>query len=289
MLDWFAAGAPAALAAKMSGVPYVARVGGDYLWEQRYLEGGNPPLTLLDFYNKGLQKRYPISFHLIRWVLKNSAHVIFNSDKQRKIYEENYELSSTSTICNPVPDMGDIHRYVSSRNKEFVFWGRFIVMKNLDNLVRAFAKARIPAAYSLTLIGNGPRKMQLKSIISELGVENRVKIMNSMRDKVFNRVKNCRALIITSWTDISPNAVYQALALGLPALVTKENYLSIHDQLPEMVDPYSVDDIASKIEILADDARYADFSERFNAISFKNDWNAVLKQHIALFKRILTV
>src|SRR3989344_4703141 len=36
-LDWFAAGLPVALAAKLLGKPYVVRVGGDHPWEHNYL------------------------------------------------------------------------------------------------------------------------------------------------------------------------------------------------------------------------------------------------------------
>ena len=45
-LDWFAAGLPVALAAKLRVKPYVVLVGGDYLWEQKYLESWQKPVTL---------------------------------------------------------------------------------------------------------------------------------------------------------------------------------------------------------------------------------------------------
>lgn len=290
MLDWFAAGLPASLAAQIRGVPYVVRVGGDYLWEQKYLESDAPPVSLSDFYERGLYRRFSFKpfFWMIRFVLRRAQQVIFNSDKQRDLYGKFYGLSHTATIYNPVPRTETEGVVRGAATNELVFWGRFIVMKNLWTLICAFAKARIPEGYTLLLIGDGPRKAELMRLVQELRLEARVKIENSMRFRdVLERIKNCRAFILPSWTDISPNNVYEALAIGLPALVTKENYLSVRNQLPEMIDPASVDDVASKLEMLADDTRYKKFAEAFRAISFQHTWDDVAREHLNVFNNVV--
>lgn len=270
----------------------MVRVGGDYLWEQRYLESGKQPIPLADFYESGAYKNaeYAVYYRLIRRVLTKAVRVIFNSDTQRGLYERFYGLSTerTTVIQNPVPrvETADIVR--GTPTKEFVYWGRFIVMKNLDTLIRAFAQARIPEGFTLTLVGEGPRKADIAALVRELGMSSRVSIVPGMKFRdVLERVKNCRAFILPSWTDISPNQVCEALAIGLPALVTKENYLSIRDQLPDMLDPRSSADIAAKIEMLADDTRYGEFSRACEAIRFDNDWNAVTKEHLKVFRSVL--
>lgn len=290
MLDWFAAGLPAALAAKMRGIPYVVRVGGDYLWEQKYLESDAPPVSLSAFYERGLYRRFSYRpfFWIIRFVLARAGKVIFNSDKQRELYEEYYGLSNATTVYNPVPRMEtqDVSR--GKATHEFVYCGRFIVMKNLTTLIRAFAQARIPNDYKLSLIGDGPRKAELVRLVETLGLQERIKIQQSIRlSDLLQRIKDCRAFILPSWTDISPNQVYEAMAIGLPALVTKENYLSIRNQLPEMIDPTSVADIASKLEMLADDARYKRFAEAFTSIKFAHEWEDVVREHMAVFKSVV--
>ena len=132
-LDWFAAGLPVALAAKLRGKPYVVRVGGDYLWEQKYLESGQKPVTLREFYTSGIYRRsgYAIAFRLIRFVLSGARHVVFNSNAQRELYVRFYGLAPArvSTIFNPVPEVSSAAKNDASRRNEFVYWGRFIVMK----------------------------------------------------------------------------------------------------------------------------------------------------------------
>jgi glycosyltransferase involved in cell wall biosynthesis len=284
MLDWFAAGLPAAIAARMTGTPYIVRVGGDYLWEQRYLESGKTPIALGEFYYAGFYNHYPILYRVIRFVLHGAAHVVFNSDIQRQMYEAPYALRSSSTIFNPVPEVVHVGSRDSSK-KEFVFWGRFIVMKNITSLVRAFAKANVPG-YTLALIGNGPSKRSIEELIKELNISDRVSIEPGLpRGEAFDRVKDSRAYILPSWTDIAPNQVLEALALRLPALVTKENYLSIRDQMPETIDPGSIDDIAKKLEMLADDTKYKAFADAFLAIKYDWKWSDVVQAHVALFEK----
>ena len=293
-LDWFAAGLPVALAAKLLGKPYVVRVGGDYLWEQKYLESGQKPLTLREFYTSGIYRRsgYAISFRLIRFVLSGARHVIFNSNPQRELYIRFYGLAPArvSTIFNPVPELSFTTTDDTPRKNEFVYWGRFIVMKNLGSLIRAFAQARLPEGYTLALIGDGPRQGELEQLVKDLGFEKRVIFERSLlRDQVLQRIKDSHAFVLPSWTDISPNQVAEALALGLPGLVTGENYLSISGRLPETLDPHSVEDIATKLEKLADDGYYRDYVKKWRAISFSHDWNAVYREHKYLFEKIVRV
>lgn len=284
LFDWFAAGLPAAIAARLARKPYIVRVGGDYLWEQKYLEGGEKPMSLASFYAHELHRKYPILFFLTRFVLSGAAHVVFNSDLQRALYDDHYNLRRTSTIYNPVPVVIK-EALTSNRKKEFVFWGRFIVMKNVSSLVRAFARADLEG-YTLALIGQGPRRPEIATLINELGMKDRITIEESLPNaQVLERVKASRAFVLPSWTDVAPNQVHEALAIGLPALVTEENYLAIRKQLPLTIDPHSVDGIAEKLRMLADDEVYERFSSAFRSIHFSNSWDDVTRAHEELFTR----
>lgn len=291
-LDWFAAGVPVMMAARYLNKPYIVRVGGDYAWEQKYLESGAPPVTLKDFYETRLYRRaaYRIAFYMIRSVLRGASHIVFNSDAQRSLYAHYYDLQADvlSTINNPVPHTDGAPIVRDAPTKEIVYWGRLIVMKNVGSLVRAFAQAALPAEYTLTIIGDGPQKAPLLSLIKELHLEGRVHIEPAMpKEEAFKRVRNARAYVLPSWTDISPTQVYEALSMGLPSLVTQENYLPIHDQLPQMIDPRSIEDIADKLKMLTDDTRYAAFSSAFTAIHFDHDWGKVVGEHTALFESFI--
>ncbi len=288
-LDWFAAGLPVALAAKLLEKPYIVRVGGDHAWERSAL-----PMTLTDFYETGQYKKgiSALIFSIVKYVLHGASRVVYNTDRQRDLYGDYYALPhrKAAVIYNPIPrdELRSVVR--GSSTSEIVYWGRFTVSKNVTGLIRAFAQAKLPESYSLTLIGDGPERENILRTIKELGLQSRVRVEKGMRQMdALQRVKNAKAFVLPSWTDISPNQVYEALAIGLPAIVTKENYLSIHDELPEMIDPHSEVDIAAKLEMLAEPESYAAFVKRFRDIAFALSWKEVLTQHVDIFESTLGI
>lgn len=288
-LDWLAAGLPVILASYVFRVPVVIRVGGDYIWE-RYLETDAEPMPATDFYERKLHTRFRLMFVLIRFVLQHANRVVFNSDIQREMYYRYYGLTpeGTGVIYNPVPKEGWEGITRGEPTTEIVFAGRLVAQKNVPSLVRAYAAARLPDTFRLVLIGDGPEKPKVESLVHELGIAARVDFLPGMRQKdLYERVRNARAIVLPSWTDQSPNQVFEAMQLKIPMLVTKENYLAIRDALPEKIDPRSVADIAAKLEMLADEARYAVFVSAWRALSFDYDWDREMKEHYAVFDRVL--
>ncbi|TSC87177.1 MAG: glycosyltransferase (group 1) [Parcubacteria group bacterium Gr01-1014_8] len=286
-LDWIAAGLPLTLAAMIKNIPVVIRVGGDYIWE-KYLQSGGSPMPLAEFNERGLYKHQRILFWIIIVVLRR-AFVVFNSDAERDMYRRLYGLREerTGVIHNPMPEKGWLGVVREKPNNELVFAGRFIAMKNITSLLAAYATARTP--FRLVLMGEGPEEQRIRGAIKALKLEEKVSIYPPMRQQeLFERIKNSRALVLPSWTDIAPNQVSEAIALGIPILVTKENFLVFRDQLPDMLDPASVEDIRQKLEMLADEMRYQSFAEKCRRIEFKNSWDDVVTKHLGVFGHVLS-
>lgn len=293
-LDWFAAGLPVALAARTLEKKYLVRIGGDYAWEQLHCEAQYEPMPLREFYESGeyLRGAYRFYYSIVRYVLKGASHIVFNTEGQRDLYSEYFglPLQYTSVIHNAVPrkEFADVVRTVPTR--EIVYWGRFSNMKNIPSLVRAFAMARLPDSFSLALIGSGPRKGEVEELVKELGLSERVTILPGMRlREVLERVKNARAFVLPSWTDISPNQAYESLAIGLPLVITQENFLPIKNEFPLMIDPASVDGIARALQALADDSRYDALVRKLASISYEHGWGDVLQEHLVLFRQVFGV
>jgi glycosyltransferase involved in cell wall biosynthesis len=293
-LDWLTGGGPVMVAALLRRKKYVVRVGGGYIWE-KYLAEGRPPVTLRDFYEKKLYKEYRLMYWLIWFVLHRAAHIIFNSDEQRELYQKFYGLkpAKTSTIYNPVPEskFGTlVHTYKENyhnRDKEIVFAGRFIKMKNVESLVQAFAKLE-DLSYRLILIGEGPTEPLLRNLVQELHLTDRVEFHPPMsQTELYRRIVNCYVVVIPSWTDISPNQVYECMAMGIPFLLTKENYLSINKDHFLKIDPNSIDDIAQKMNQLLDPKEYQHFVDSLSRLTFNEPWTQTVLQHMRLFTRLV--
>jgi len=285
-LDWLAAGLPVLLATQLRRKKYIVRVGGGYIWE-KYLEQDNLPLSLREFYQRGLYRQYPVLFYLIRTVLRSAQVVVFNSKEQARLFGPQYGLKkdNVAVIENPMSAVSDaVVR--TEHTKEIIFAGRLIVMKNVESLVLAFKRAEL-SGYRLTIIGAGPREQKIRALIKKIGVENTVHIEKPLRQQeLYERIKNCAFVVIPSWTDISPNQAYELLAYKIPFIITKENYLSIKDQFPVTIDPQRVQDIVEKLQKVTKPVGYRKFEEAFNTISFTRSWDDVRTEHLAIFETL---
>jgi glycosyltransferase involved in cell wall biosynthesis len=81
--------------------------------------------------------------------------------------------------------------------------------------------------------------------------------------------------------------VYECLALGIPFLLTKENYLSINKEDFVKIDPTSVDDIAEKMNALLHETTYKHFVESLEKLYFKRSWQDVILDHLKIFKKLV--
>lgn len=294
-LDWFSAGVPVLVAATLTRRKYFVRVGGGYIWE-KYLMENRPPVTLKEFYEKGIHKEYKLMYKLIKLVLQHATKVIFNTDIQRELYNKYYNLNPerTLTVFNAIPEHKHgalMHTYRNEPSfvpdKEIVFAGRFIKMKNVETLVRAFAKLQ-DSEFKLLLIGDGPTEVELKTIVKELDIEERVEFIPKMSQQdLYRRIANSYLVVIPSWTDISPHQVYECLSLGIPFLLTQENYLTINSYDFIKIDPHSVDDIAEKMNKLLDPASYQTFTKSLQTIEYSHGWNNVVAEHLKSFKEFV--
>ncbi len=292
-LDWFSAGVPVMLASFFTGKKYIVRVGGGYIWE-KYLAQGKPPVTLKEFYKNKLYKEYKIMYYAIKLVLRRASKVVFNSDEQRELYKTYYGLHSDKivTITNPVPEnkFGTLLRSFKQEDmyadKEIVYAGRFIKMKNVESVIKAFAKLR-DGSFTLLLIGEGPTEAELRKLVKENGLSERVTFLPVLPlVELYRRISNCYYVITASWTDISPMQIYECLALGIPFLLTKENYLTINKFDFIKIDPTSIDDIAEKMNMLLDPEIYRKHRESLSRLSYHYSWNNVVVDHMRLFTHI---
>jgi glycosyltransferase involved in cell wall biosynthesis len=171
-------------------------------------------------------------------------------------------------------------------DKEIVFAGRFIKMKNIDSLIRAFQKFRDPN-FKLVLIGDGPEKKNLENLVKSLNLEERIDFLPAMsQSDLYRRIAHCYVVVIPSWTDVSPNQAYECLSLGIPFLITKENYLNITADLPLTIEPGKIDDIAEKLNALLDEETYQKFNRALKQITISHPWERVVEEHLLVFRNV---
>lgn len=98
---------------------------------------------------------------------------------------------------------------------------RFSVEKGVDRAIRMFAQLhRERPNTRLHLIGDGPQRQSLQQLAAELGVTYAIRWWGWQRD-TRPIVEALDTLMLTSHTEGLPNAVLEAMALGLPVASTR--------------------------------------------------------------------
>jgi glycosyltransferase involved in cell wall biosynthesis len=97
---------------------------------------------------------------------------------------------------------------------------RFHPVKDHATLLRAFAiVARQRSDVDLLLVGDGPLRGDLERLARELGIEERVRFVG-LRHDVPGLLRAAEIFVLTSLSEAAPLTVLEAMAAGLPVIVT---------------------------------------------------------------------
>lgn len=103
---------------------------------------------------------------------------------------------------------------VSASGRRLVAVGRFKQQKRFDFLLRSVA---LVPEIQLDLVGDGPQAPQLRALVAELGLADRVRF-HGMLENPFPLVAGADLCVFTSDFEGTPNAGVEALGLGVPLL-----------------------------------------------------------------------
>lgn len=98
--------------------------------------------------------------------------------------------------------------------------GRLDENKNHAMLIHAFAKiADEYPLMRLVIYGEGALRAKLEALVAEKGLSDRIEMPGSVSD-VADRICKARIFTLTSNTEGMPNAIMEAMALGIPVIAT---------------------------------------------------------------------
>ena len=109
---------------------------------------------------------------------------------------------------------------VARRGFTLVSVGRLVPAKNFATLIRAVAAARgVIPDLSLWIVGNGDERRALQRLCAELDVASIVRFCGERRD-VGRWLRAADVFVLSSISEGLPIALLEAMAAGLPAIVT---------------------------------------------------------------------
>lgn len=139
----------------------------------------------------------------------NAAKEYFNKDVQRR-----------SVV---IPNAVSVHRSRdknAKKKKAIITVGRLHEQKNMPLLIKSFAMiSNKHPEYQLYIYGDGELRIQLQDLINEMGLGDRVHLCGVTKD-IHDKIANAEIFVLSSDYEGMPNALLEAMALGLPCIST---------------------------------------------------------------------
>ena len=221
-------------------------------------ERGDPNRTL----NKGIKDR------IIRFFINHSAGAVFQTKEASMFYSQKLQRRGL-VIPNPIFKPNEEIPAISAKDrfKTIVYVGRFQnVQKRMDILLKAFQLFSVDHPdYMLKMYGSGETDY-VKSLCLRMNIMDKVLLMGVV-NKPMLKIYQDGIFVLTSDYEGIPNALLEAMAVGLPVvstdctpggarlligdneyglIVPKGDYLAVADALSRFADDEKLMDDYSK-------------------------------------------
>lgn len=155
-----------------------------------------------------------------RFFYKFANAAVFQTSEQQNFYKA-CKKRKDITILNPFDTSKVSVTGTISKNNQIVAVGRLTYAKNFQLLLRAFHLiSKDYPELKLIIIGEGEKRSELEHIRAELGLEQRICI-SGVKANVFDYIAGARIFVMTSLYEGLPNALIEALCLGVPCISTR--------------------------------------------------------------------
>lgn len=173
--------------------------------------------NLYDDYSRGRKR------HILLWCMKRCEKIVCQTQYQKEFFPDNLK-DRCVVISNPIFREFTTKAQMLSKNRvtsnNIVATGRLFDYKNHKLLIEAFTRiADDHKNINIVIYGEGPHRSELEKTIRDKRLENRV-FLPGDSDHVAEDIANALIYVLPSDTEGLPNALMEAMALGLPVIST---------------------------------------------------------------------
>lgn len=147
--------------------------------------------------------------------------IVVQTQKNKAYFSKTVQKKS-QVIYNPI----NLKEYAGAsleldKKKTIVTAGRLMPQKNQEMMIRAFKTVadKYPE-YQLIIYGEGPSRNDLEKLIAELEVKDSV-LLPGNTTRLHDCIKSAGMFVLSSDYEGMPNALIEAMCLGLPVISTK--------------------------------------------------------------------
>ena len=219
-----------------------------------------------------------------------SDGAVFQSNNNKAYFSKTVQKKS-AVIFNPI----DLKEYKgcafnSPKKLEIVSVGRLIKQKNPMMFLNAFARiCNDFPNHSLVFYGDGDMKDEISEAAEKLGISNRISLPGAVKN-VFEEIKTASLYVMTSEYEGMPNALLEAMCLGLPVISTKVSGAVDVIENGEnglLVECGNVGQLADAMKnLLSDSSKNDAFRQKAVLLADKLDNDSIANQWLEFIKEI---
>ncbi len=238
-----------------------------------------------------------------RYAIQPRRAVVLTSDTLRGVMEATYPqarasmqviapgVSEVPGLCSPdARQAARAQLKLPLEGKGLLFVGNDFRKKGLPALLEAMTQ--LPAGVWLAVVGQGEQGAAMRQRVADLSLTGRVHFLGALSDMaIAYRAADC--LVHPTLEDTYAMVVLEAMAHGLPVVVSAARYCGISAELQDGVnavllnDPQSATAIASAVKpLLSDGAAGANLGRHATAFAAQHSWPQVAASYEALYARV---
>lgn len=276
------------------------------IWFRSYIKKDAPDLLLSFLYPWSMKVIMSLMFTKIRvvvaerqdprvvrggWIIKSLRQLLYHRAKgilvqtnENRQYYGKRLYKRTHAIYNPVSMseewVGKALR--TEKTNSIVTVGRLDPAKNHRLLIDAFDSfVKRHLDYKLYIYGEGSLRIEIDKLIVEKGLSDCVYLMGATKD-IFAKILNSTAFVLSSNYEGMPNALIEAMCLGLPCISTRVSGATeiIKSGFNGILIENSVDQLVNALETIIDADYAAKLAENASYLYDKVRLDIICKQWI---------
>ena len=198
---------------------------------------------------------------LMKILYRRANGFVFQTEDARDYFNKKIRDNSI-IIPNPINEQFIVDPYKGKREKIIVNAGRLAPQKNQDLLIKAFNEFNKKVkGYKLYIYGEGELEEELRKTIDELKLNDLVILkgnVSNLKDEIYNKA----LFVLSSDFEGMPNALIEAMALGMPSISTDcpcggPKYLIKNGKNGLLVPVHDVSKLAGAMEKALSSEKYA--------------------------------
>lgn len=177
------------------------------------------PIIISDRNNPEKEYEQIVYKILMKWLYPKANGFVFQTKEQKEFFSEKIQKKS-KIICNPIKEEFLEESESKAKDNVVISVGRLIEQKNHKMLINAFSKVtKKHPEYKLKIFGQGELKEQLQNQINELNIQDKI-FLCGVSDNIKEQLEKSKIFAFPSNYEGMPNALIEAMAVGLPVIAT---------------------------------------------------------------------